>query len=227
MAVWPDQGDYERVDRWPNPKAKNNAFEVFEKLAGFDADDFGAECDEGDEGGVPYVRFTLEAQEVFDNWRDKFEPKYRSGQYPAPVEAHFLKYRSLFATLALIFEAIDFVSGESEGRAVSQTSALRAMAWCEYLESHALRLYHPAILSPVYAAASLLDRIFDGDVKHNTPVRELYRKGWQDLSTHEAVLKAIGTLKEYGWLRLAEVKPPGGGRPSQRLYLHPELRGEE
>lgn len=45
-----------------------------------------------------------------------------------------MKYRSLFASLALIFEVVDFVDGKTQGHAVSEDNAHRAGAWCRYLE---------------------------------------------------------------------------------------------
>ncbi len=115
VLVWPDPRGYDPVDRWPDGEAKNRAYDVFRGLASLDAEAFGAHTAEEEE--VPYVRFSREAQEVFDSWRSEFEPRFRSeaGEYPAAVESHFMKYRSLFASLALIFEAVDFVGGKSQG----------------------------------------------------------------------------------------------------------------
>jgi hypothetical protein len=168
VLVWPDARPYERVDEDPDPATKGAVFKIFKALANFDAKEFGAKFDtfgpadpEGESGpeGVPYVRFTGDAQAIFDEWRDEFEPRVRSGAYPAAVEAHFLKYRSLFASLALIFEVLRYVSHGAEGRpkgAVGVVAAARAAAWCEYLESHAMRLYRPALVAPVVAASDLL-----------------------------------------------------------------------
>ncbi len=103
-----------------------------------------------------------------------------SGTYPAAVEAHFLKYRSLFASLALIFEVLRYVSHRDEGRdrgAVGAVSAMRAAVWCEHLESHAMRLYHPAIVAPVIIAGALLERIEAGDVAHGMKTRDMLEKG--------------------------------------------------
>jgi hypothetical protein len=175
------------------------------------------------------VRFTEEAQAIFDEWRDEFEPRIRTGEYPAAVEAHFLKYRSLFASLALIFEVLRYVShrdGDKPRGAVESTSAMRAAVWCEYLESHAMRLYHPALMAPVMAAASLLEHIEAGDVTHGVRTRDIWRKGWQSLATANDLREAVEVLEEHGWVRRKTVKPAGGGRPSEQLHIHPALRDE-
>ncbi len=222
VLVYPDLRGYNPVDRWPDLEAKNRAYDVFKGLANLNAKAFGAVAEE--EGEVPYVRFDTTAQQVFDAWRAEFEPRFRGGEYPAAIESHFMKYRSLFASLALIFEAVDYVDGESEGRAVRKHSALRAAAWCEYLESHAMRVYSPSLDISTVAARALLDRIDAGDVRHGTKVRDIYNHQWSGLSTKEEVGAALEVLREHGWTRRATVKPKGGGRPSEVVHVHPELR---
>ncbi|HEX2108048.1 MAG TPA: DUF3987 domain-containing protein [Rubrobacteraceae bacterium] len=224
VLVWPDLRGYDPVDRWPDAEAKNRAYDVFKGLTSFDAEAFGAHTDEDDE--IPYVRFTQEAQGVFDTWRAEFESRFRSeaGEHPAAIESHFMKYRSLFASLALIFEVVDFIGGKSQGRAVGEDSAQRAGAWCSYLESHAMRVYHPILTAPVETAEALLDRIEAGDVVHGMKVRDLHRKGWRGLSTPDGARRAIDVLADHGWVRKVVVKAGGPGRPSEQLYLHPVLR---
>jgi hypothetical protein len=223
VLVYPDLRGYDPVDRWPDLEAKNRAYDVFNGLASFDAEAFGAHVDE--EGEIPHVRFDSKAQEIFDAWRAEFEPRFRGGEYPAAIESHFMKYRSLFASLALIFEVIDYIGGESTGKAVRKSSALRAAAWCEYLESHAMRIYSPTLDVATVAAKTLLDRIHVGDVEHGAKVREVYRNQWSQLTTLEEVAAAIEVLEEHGWVRQVTAKPgPRGGRPSEVLHIHPAIR---
>jgi hypothetical protein len=226
VLVYPDLRGYDPVDRWPDLEAKNRAYDVFKNLANLSAEAFGARADE--DGEVPYIRFDAEAQEVFDGWRAEFEPRFREavGEYPAAIESHFMKYRSLFASLALIFEAVDFVdNAEGAGKAVRKTSALRAAAWCEYLDSHAMRVYSPTLDVATAAAKTLLDRIEVGDVEHGAKVREIYRNQWSQLTTPEEVAVAIEILEEHGWVRQVTARSgPRGGRPSEALHVHPDLR---
>jgi hypothetical protein len=225
VLVYPDLRGYDPVDRWPDTEAKNRAHDVFKGLANLDVEAFGATTT-AEEGEVLYVRFDPKAQEIFDAWRADFEPRFRCGEYPAATESHFMKYRSLFASLALIFEVVDHVGGESAGRVVRKHSALRAAAWCDYLESHAMRIYSPALDVATVAAKTLFDRISVGDVDHGTRVRDIYRKQWSLLTTPEEVAAAVQKLEEHGWVRLATAKPDArGGRPSEVLHIHPNLRG--
>jgi putative DNA primase/helicase len=151
VLVYPDLRHYDPVDRKPNLAAKNRAYRALKGLAELDVEAFGAHADE--DGEVPYLRSENKAQGVFDSWRSEFEPRFRGGEFHAAIESHFMKYRSLFASLALVFEAVDFVDGESSGQRVGAHSALRAAAWCDYLESHAMRVYSP-ILDTASAAAA-------------------------------------------------------------------------
>jgi hypothetical protein len=175
-----------------------------------------------DEEGIPIVRFTQEAQEVFDRWRDELEGRLRTAELPAALESHLAKYRSLMPSLALIFQLIEFVDGSSESSAVGLRPALEAAAWCEYLETHAARLYSSAENSAMEGARALLERIRKGEVRDGDSTRSIYRKHWGRLSTPGEVSSACQVLEEFGWLRVEAVKT--GGRSATRLRLHSTLK---
>jgi len=221
LIVWPDSSStWRNVDRWPDTGAKNRAYEVFKRLDDLDPEDFGATNE--DEEGIPAVRFTDEAQEVFDRWRDELEGRLRTGELPAALESHLAKYRSLMPSLALIFQLIEFVDGSGESVAVGLRAALQAAAWCEYLETHARRLYSSAENPAMEGARALLERIRKGDVSDGDSTRSTYRKHWAKLSTPEEVNSACAMLEEFGWLRIEAVRT--SGRSTTRLRLHPTLR---
>jgi hypothetical protein len=221
LLVWPDPSpSWRNVDRWPDTEAKNRAYEVFKRLDDLDPEDFGA-SDE-DEEGIPAVRFTEEAQEVFDRWRDELEIRLRSEELPPALESHLAKYRSLMPSLALIFQLIEHVDGAGEGGAVGFRCALQAAAWCEYLETHARRLYSSAENPAIEGARALLERIRNGDVNDGDSSRSVYRRHWAKLSTPEEVNGACGVLEEFGWLRIEVAKT--SGRSTTRVRLHPTLR---
>jgi hypothetical protein len=114
LLVWPDpQPTWRNVDRWPNVEAKNRAYEVFRRLDALNPKNLGAHGK--DEEGIPAVRFTEDAQEVFDQWRDELEVRLRSTELPPALESHLAKYRSLMPSLALIFQLIEFVDGSGDG----------------------------------------------------------------------------------------------------------------
>lgn len=220
VMVYPDLRS-NPTDIIPDAKARNKAYEVFENLANLDAGEFGAAASPDD---VPTIGFSEEAQEIFNEWRAEFEPRYGSKDQLVAIQSHMLKFRSLFASLALIFEAIDFVGGSSSGGSISKISAMRAAGWCEYLESHALRVYSPLMDTPERRAELLLHKILTKEIKPGAKVREIYRKQWSGLKTYESVAEALTILSHHGWVRITKVNPAGRGRPTEVLQVHPELR---
>jgi hypothetical protein len=221
LLIWPDPPTtWTNVDRWPDVEAKNRAYEIFRRLDALNPEDFGAGGE--DEEGIPAVRFTEEAQDVFDKWRDELELRLRSERLPPALESHLAKYRSLMPSLALIFHLIEYVDGTTEGGAVGLKPTLQAAAWCEYLETHATRLYSSAENPAMEAARALLERIRKGDVSDGDSTRSVYRRHWAKLSAPEEVNSACSVLEEFGWLRVEVVKT--SGRSSSRLRLHPSLR---
>jgi Protein of unknown function (DUF3987) len=221
LLVWPDPlPTWKNVDRWPDARAKSRAYEVFRRLDALHPEDFGASGE--DEDGIPAVRFTGDAQEIFDQWRDELEVGLRSTELPPALESHLTKYRSLMPSLALIFHLIEYVDDSAEGGAVGIKPTLQAAAWCEYLKTHARRLYSSAETPAMEGARALLDRFCKGDVSDGDSTRSVYRRHWAKLSTPEEVSSACSVLEEFGWLRVEAVKT--SGRSTTRLRLHPTLR---
>lgn len=225
LLVWPDvPGEWQNIDRYPNTEAKNRAFKVFEKLDALKPEKFGAIAEEGEE--IPAVHFSEKAQEVFDAWREELEALLRSGELVPPLEAHLAKYRSLMPSLALLFELMEFVDQEEEKeeeRTVGRESAVRAAAWCSYLEGHARRLYASAEDPTLVRARNLLAHIRAGDVKNGSSVREVYRSQWAKLASPQDADAALRVLEDHGWVRVETAKT--GGRPAKKILLHPSLRG--
>ena len=127
-------------------------------------------------------------------------------------------------SLALIFQLIEFVDGAAKKGAVGLKPTLRAAAWCEYLETHAGRLYSSAENPAMERARALLDRVRKGEVSDGDSTRSIYRKHRAKLSTPEEVSSACLVLEEFGWIRVGSVKT--GGRSTSKLYLHPTLHKE-
>jgi predicted transcriptional regulator len=224
ILVYPDRGEFDPTDFHPDLEARGRAYDVFKGLAELDAEGFLSYAP-GEDEDLPYVNFEDAAQEIFDGWRASFEGEVVAGNYPAPLESHFMKYRSLFASLALVFEAIDFVDGvEGAGAAIREVNAMRAYAWCAYLKEHAIRIYSPMLETPIRRAEALLEHIYRGEVGDGMKTREIWRKGWRLLKSAAEVAEALEVLEEHGWARREEIKPDGRGRPSEVVRVHPELR---
>jgi len=149
---------------------------------------------------------------VFNQWRDELEHKVREPSIHPAIESHLIKYRSLMPSLALIINEIEVGHGSS----VTDQSAKKAVAWCEYLESHMYRIYGSAINPALQAAEMILarrDKLPDGFT-----LRDVQRKCWAGLTDREHINKAIDELIDCGYLR--ESKPaPGSLLGRHRVLL--------
>lgn len=219
LLVWPDVGrEWRNVDRYPDTTAKNAAFETFQRL---DAMLPGTDPETGEPAPAVY-RFSPEAQAEFDDWRHDFETALRSGEHHPAMESHLSKYRKLVPALALVCALAD---GESE---VSADSLLRALAWSDYLKSHATRAYGAGTGPNTDAASALLAKIKAGKVTDGFAVRDVYLKGWAHLGTPETVKAASALLCDLGHLRRIDTKPgAAGGRPSTTYQINPKTSGKE
>jgi len=216
VIVWPEQTEnWRNVDRWPDTAAKNTAFEIYrniDRLALTPPDD----------GSIPALRFGPEAQQLFNEWRAGHEVRLRSDemeQTPA-FESHLAKYRSLMPSLALVFQVIEMVSGGASE--VSLSAAQNAADWCDFLESHAVKLYAAEVHPERAAAHKLADKIKSGAIGHGSTVRDIYRPQWSGLTSPENVWSGIKILEGSNWVRIGEKTT--NGRPTEVIEIHPEFR---
>lgn len=223
LLVWPDDfGPWNPPRQWPDHDAKNRAFAIFERLN--DAPTLVATALDLDERGIPYLHFSFDAQELFDTWRWELEHRLRSREladFPA-FESHLSKYRSLMPSLALLFHLVDVAAGAPVGPVTLQAAEL-AGAWCEFLEAHARKVYADELSPGIEAARALAAKVREGAVSDGTALRDVYQHHWGSLATAAAVRGGLDGLEAAGWLRVDTVET--GGRPTEIIRLHPELRG--
>lgn len=207
LTVWPDITTvFKNVDQWPDTQAKQQAGDVFDRLAAIEVN------------GEPRVwRFDDQAQALFDEWRVPFETEVRGGELHPALVAHLSKYRKLIPALALVFAMIDSPNAGT----VNAEALARALDWSVYLRSHAERLYSAAVMPETGAAKALLAKIRSKALGEAFTPREVVRHCWAGLSTTETVRKAAETLSDYDYLRLDSVQT--GGRPSERYDINPRL----
>jgi len=219
LMVWPDdKRQWKHVDQWPDSKAKNKAFEVFDFLDKLDPVKAGAIQDTDSEGnptGIHYLRFNDEAREEFVKWRTVFENRLRGDDLHQAIESHLSKYRKLVPGIALIHHLASGYTG-----AITIESLLTSLSWAEYLETHANRVYASVTLVNVVAAKAILKRIRSGDIQDGFKARDIYRKCWQKLDK-APTLEGLDMLTEYGWLR-GEIQNTGG-RPTEQYWIHQEV----
>ena len=75
------------------------------------------------------------------------------------------------------------------------------MEWCDYLETHARRIYGLATDTVIQGAKRLLRKIKDGVLKDVFSARDVYRQCWTFLDTKEQAEAALDELVETAWLR--------------------------
>jgi putative DNA primase/helicase len=219
LLIWPDlNGTWANVDRYPDTEAKNRAFQVFDELDRLDPLAIGADQDtdfEGQPDGIPYLRFEPAALELFTEWRTALESKLRSDLHPA-LESHYAKYRKLIPSLALIIHLADGGTGP-----VSEDATLRALAWGEYLETHAERAYSSVSKAEVSTAKAILRRIKKGDLKPPFTSHAVWRPGWSKLSDRDQVMNGLRMLEDYNHIYMEKVET--GGR-AKTLYHMNEVK---
>jgi len=212
LLVWPDTAqDWTYVDRAPDQASAQQAAEVFRALVAMKAEE------------PARFRFDADAQELFVAWLEELEVKIRGGELHPALISHLSKYRSLMPSLALLFHLAE-TAGSSNAGTVSLASAKRAAAWCEYLESHARRVYSCIVTPQLRAARELADKIKRRRVGAEGffSCRDVYLKGWSGLDSPEAVKQASEVLQDAGWVRdLSGESGPFGGRPSNRYEVNP------
>lgn len=217
VLAWPDSTTWRNVDRWPDTAAREQAFDLYERLANqsFPMD--------GPNDPIPTLRFDAAAQENFDAWLTEHENRIRSGTEHPAFESHLSKYKKLVPALALLGHVADVGAGP-----VRVESVARALAWADYLEAHARRVYASVTQADEIGALTLLQKIRRGEVKAPLIARDIYRHCWAGLASKEEVDGALTVLETHGYVRQVEV--PGsqtGGRSRVEFEVHPSLVKKE
>jgi hypothetical protein len=208
LAVWPDvRPDWRNIDRPPDREARDAVQAIIERFDRMAAEKLGAEL-----GEIPVLRFSESAQDLFDVYREALELRLRDDSEHAMVEAHLAKFRSLVPSIALLIHLTEASTGP-----VDRLPLERAIAWAEYLESHARRIYAPAISPDMDAARALSKRIRQGHVTEAFSLRDIYNNGWSGLATREDVASAVAVLVDHDWLRAVEEPTPGRTRTIYRI----------
>ena len=210
LAVYPDElREWKNVDRYPDNDAKNAVYATIQELAGL------AETD------TPTIlNFSPEAQTVFNEWWYDLENKKlrNTDDHPALI-AHLAKYRSLLPSLALIIHLVD--TCDTGVTAVSEMAVIKACGWCDYLESHARRIYHDATNNPLKAAKLILNKIKGSKLSNWFNPREINRKCWSGLTDATEVKEGIETLIDEGYLLECVIET--SGRPAVTYRVHPDI----
>jgi putative DNA primase/helicase len=215
MMVYPDkkaESEIKFIDQKPNLTAAIEMERLFEFIANSSAHDFGAE--QGEYDPTPFLRLDSEAYELFKEWNLNNERRILSGELHPAMESHLSKYNKQLLGLALICHIAN-----GDKYAVTAIAMERAVAWIDFLEPHAHRIFFAINTAKHEAAKMLLKRIYKNELDDEFTVREVYRKGWSNLSTQEEAQNAINILLDYGYLK--SIIPKGTGRSTTRYLINP------
>ncbi len=213
--VWPDPIDrpWENIDRLPNAAAQMQAAAIYKRLARMDAESpllfrFNDNL---------LFRFNDNAQELFNAWHTDLERRIRSPGTGEIMKAHLAKYRKLMPALSLLYALSD---GALE--TCSLRHAQQAAEMCEYLETHAVRVYS-AQASPEQTAARALGQKIAGGLLARPlfHLRDLYRKCWSGLTSRDEARAALRTLEDLNWVRVMAAPEGRNGRPSETYAINP------
>ena len=216
LLVYPDAPrTWRNVDRRPDRRQLEAVADIYTRLSELTPETLGLT-------GQASLRFSPAAQEAFDAWRATLEATLRTDDEHPVIISHLSKYRSLMPSLALICHAI-----EGNGGAVTLEAAERAIAWCEYLETHARRVYHPVTARLRTTAALLAARIRTGRLRAPFTVRDVLQGEWAGLTDRDDVVAALDFLGDLGWIRPEMTTTSRiGGRPTVRYLINPKLPGD-
>ena len=99
-----------------------------------------------------------------------------------------------------------------------------AIAWAEYLETHARRIYSMGTDISILAASTLAKKLKAQELAGGFSERDVQRRGWANLTENELVRRACQELEAAGWIRQRAKKRNFGGRPPGVMYdINPKL----
>lgn len=223
LLAYPDPRPWEWRDRSPEKEARDRAFSVFDALADFDPQEWGA-APADDFAKFPFFRFDEAAQEIFIEWSGDLHRLKLPAEDQPIIAQHLAKYDKLFPALALILHLVECAASGRRGP-VTMESALRAAAWCDFLEAHARRCYGLLLDEGFRSAKALADKVRHGCLTDGFTARDVRRNQWSSLKKGEAVEAALEWLEDEGWLRSEQTggDGPGTGRRTRRYFINPKV----
>lgn len=216
MVVYPlKPKSWSLINRAPDLEGEKEAFSAFENLDKLSGNQYSLDSS----SSLPFILFSEDAQTLANQWRLRLEERLLNEENAPIFQAHLSKYRSLMPSLALIFAMLR--SSKSAVETVDLEDTRMAIAWCEFLESHASKIYEKIINEEKSNAAVLADKILSQFVYDGEKLRDIYRRNWKGINSPEKLEKAVKHLTALGWVRV-EVMQTSGGR-SEVLRINPEL----
>lgn len=231
LMVYPDPLTcLELVDREPNYDAEQRVEEVLLTLANSLFTPLGALWDGG--SSIPHFYFDREAQELFNAWYAENQKSIRNeeGNGRDIISQHLGKYPALVSKLALIIHLVDAVANDTKSQ-ISFETTFKAIAFSEYLEKHALRIYGLVMRPERRAACLLAQKIRTGQLSDGFTQRDIKRHDWTSLNDPQIVDSACRELVEAGILHGNTSRDnstsSNGGRPTVKYTINPKFKNPQ
>lgn len=223
MLVYPERMPWAYSDRGPDVNLSKRVNTIFDALAEFEPVTWGA-MPASEIAKFPFFYFDPAAQAIFIEWLTDMHCQRLPNEEEPMIEQHLSKFDKLFPALALLLHLIQCAATGERGPVTAQ-AALRAAAWCEYLEAHARRCYGLLLDDGLRSAQALAAKLEAGKLQDHFTARDVRRNRWRYLSTDDAVMAALDWLEDEGWLLGQEIggDGPGTGRRTVRYVINPKI----
>ena len=216
LLVYPDPlKEWRYVDQVPDQEARATFHNLAYQIA---RTDFFDEVNGLEEvKGKKCFSFDDEGQEAFIEWLTELEKRLKEFDEPIIIQ-HLAKYRKLMPALALIFHVITIAGKENKTGKIPKESVIRAICWCEYLESHARRIYGMALNISTQGACVLSKKIKRGELGQKFSLRDVYRKQWSFLKDRDSAEAACEELVKNHWIKEV-LSLPAPGQKTKTEYV--------
>jgi len=160
---------------------------------------------------APFIYSTeADASEYWLNWQNKWMAMV-GNEGEAHIAGHLSKFRSLMASLALVFAII-----HGRGKVAVADMELAAK-WCDYLSLHARKMYRCSEQGT--PTESLAEKIKAGKVKDGVRLKELKDKNILGRNTRKVIDHAIDELVAANWVQVEH-----GPRGSKIIHINPAIK---
>ena len=171
--------------------------------------------------------FSHEAQTAFNAWHDALERDIRPGgtlEADSAFKSWYAKTKSLCVSLAAIFHLVNVASSmtgpwDTRLEPITLDALHMALDWVDYLTEHARKVYALELDPGNAAARAVAELLTSGSISDGMTPREAKRKSKPLASVIDS---GLTTLERLGWVKLEEIET--GGRPSEIVRVHPDLR---
>lgn len=226
MMIYPKlKNKWENIKRGVDIQAQDRVAKIFKNLSELIFEE--QEIESIPYKDIPVMKFSSEAQAIFDNWLETNINHQRSGaEENSLMRAYLDKNRKLVPALAMNFQIIDYCDPENinqKSLRISKSSLERALQWRNYLETHARKIFGESAHNGLILAHSIAKKIREGKIENGMTMRDFKRKCWGKSNDDKIRTAAFDILKEHNWLLIEKINPNGKGSDSEIIKLNPAL----